>query len=59
MPKIPSLEELLKVGAHFGHKTSRWHPKMAPFIFGKRGGVHIFDLEKTQVELEKTLEYLK
>lgn len=59
MPKIPSLEELLKVGAHFGHKTSRWHPKMAPFIFGKRGGVHIFDLEKTRVELESTLEYIK
>lgn len=59
MPKIPSLEELLKAGAHFGHKTSRWHPKMAEFIHSSRGGVHIVDLEKTQVELAKTLEYVK
>lgn len=59
MPKIPSLEEMLKAGVHFGHRTSRWHPKMAPFIFGVRGGVHIIDVEKTQDMLEDTLEYIK
>lgn len=59
MPKIPSLEEMLKAGVHFGHRTSRWHPKMAPFIFGVRGGVHIIDVEKTQDMLEDTLEYVK
>lgn len=59
MPKLPSLEEMLKAGVHFGHKTSRWHPKMSEFIFGARQGVHIVDLEKTQEELEKTLNVVK
>ncbi|NQV12410.1 30S ribosomal protein S2, partial [Candidatus Uhrbacteria bacterium] len=39
--KVPTLEEMLKAGVHFGHQSSRWHPKMGEFIFGKRGGVHI------------------
>ena len=59
MPNIPSLEEMLQAGVHFGHKTSRWHPKMAPFIFTARGGVHIVNLEETQKQLEDTLGYLK
>ncbi len=57
--KIPSIEELLKAGMHFGHRTSKWHPKMEPFIFGSRKGIHIIDLRKTQVMLEAALEYLK
>lgn len=56
---IPSLMEMLKAGVHFGHKTSKWHPNMAPFIFGERGGVHILDLEKTQKKLEEAGEFLK
>jgi small subunit ribosomal protein S2 len=52
MITIPSLEELLKAGVHFGHRTSRWHPKMAPYIFGSRAGVHVIDVEKTQEILE-------
>ena len=56
-PNIPELLELLKAGVHFGHKTSRWHPKMAPFIFGERAGVHIVDLEKTQTQLKEALEF--
>ncbi|MDO8625933.1 MAG: 30S ribosomal protein S2 [Candidatus Magasanikbacteria bacterium] len=59
MTKIPSILEMLKAGAHFGHQRSRWHPKMAQFIFGIRNGVHIIDLEKTAVELTKALEYIK
>lgn len=59
MPKIPTLLDMLKAGVHFGHRTSRWHPKMAPYIFGVRGGVHIIDIEKTQAELEKTLHYVE
>ena len=59
MPKTPTLLELLKAGVHFGHKTSRWHPKMKPYIFGQRSGVHIIDLEKTQVMLEKALDHIK
>ena len=56
---LPGLEELLKAGVHFGHKTSRWHPKMAPFIFGERSGVHIVHLEKTQEQLGQALEFVK
>lgn len=48
-----TLLELLQSGAHFGHKTSKWHPKMKPYIYGTRGGVHILDLEKTREGLEK------
>ena len=58
MTKIPSIEEMLKCGLHFGHQTSKWHPKMAPFIFGDRKGVHIFDLQKTQKLLEEALQFI-
>lgn len=57
--KMPTLLEMLKAGVHFGHQKSRWHPKMEQFIFGVRNGVHIIDLEKTQAQLEKALEYTK
>lgn len=54
--KIPSLVELLKTGAHFGHQASKWHPKMEPFLFGKRGGIHIINLEKTAAKLQEALD---
>jgi len=53
------INELLKAGAHFGHKTSRWHPKMAPYIHSKRDGSHIIDLTKTVEALEVALEFLE
>jgi small subunit ribosomal protein S2 len=56
---MPSLVEMLKAGVHFGHQSSRWHPKMEPYIFGTRNGIHVINLEKTLEELEKTLAYLK
>lgn len=56
---IPSILDMLKAGVHFGHQTSRWHPKMKPFIFTQRHGVHIIDLEKTRAELEPVLEAVK
>ncbi|PJE76751.1 30S ribosomal protein S2 [Candidatus Uhrbacteria bacterium CG10_big_fil_rev_8_21_14_0_10_48_16] len=59
MANLPSLVDMLKSGMHFGHSTSRWHPKMKSFIFGSRQGVHIIDLEKTQVHLADALETLK
>ena len=59
MINIPELLELLKAGVHFGHKTSRWHPKMAPFIFGERGGVHIVNLEATQEQMRTSGEVVK
>lgn len=52
------IKELLAAGAHFGHKTSRWHPKMAPFIHSKRNGTHIIDLTKTVTGLEKALNFI-
>ena len=44
---IPDMQTLLQVGAHFGHQTRRWNPKMKPYIFMKRNGIHIIDLAKT------------
>ena len=52
------IKELLAAGAHFGHKTSRWHPKMAPFIHSKRGGSHIIDLTKTVDCLDDALAFI-
>lgn len=54
--KIPSIVEMLQAGVHFGHQTSRWHPKMKQFIFTQRMGIHVLDLEKTQKELESVLK---
>jgi len=59
MAKMPSIVEMLQSGVHFGHQTSRWHPKMREFIFGERGGIHIVDLEKTQAKLQEALDYVK
>lgn len=56
---LPSLLDMLKAGVHFGHQSSRWHPKMDRFIFTRRHGVHIIDLEKTLEELDKTLPAVK
>ena len=52
------MKALLEAGAHFGHKTSRWHPKMAPYIHSKRQGAHIINLEKTVEALETALPAL-
>lgn len=59
MPKLPTLLELLQAGVHFGHRESRWHPKMKEFIFGSRNGIHIIDLEKTLVRLQDALDYVR
>ncbi len=53
--KLPSILEMLQAGVHFGHQKSRWHPKMKPYIYTDRNGVHVIDLEKTQVKLQETL----
>lgn len=52
------IKDLLKSGAHFGHKTERWHPKMAPYIHSKRNGSHIIDLTKTVDCLNDALAFL-
>ena len=52
------IKQLLEAGVHFGHKTSRWHPKMAPYIHSKRQDSHIIDLTKTVEGLDKALPFL-
>jgi len=58
MEKV-SVKELLEAGAHFGHHTSFWHPKMKRFIFTRRNGIHIVDLEQTVNRLDKACEYVR
>lgn len=52
------IKQLLETGVHFGHKTSRWNPKMKKFIFGSRNGIYIIDLEKTEECLNKARDFL-
>jgi small subunit ribosomal protein S2 len=52
-------QKLVKAGVHFGHQTSRWNPKMAPFIWGFKNKVHLIDVSKTAYQLEKAAEFLK
>jgi small subunit ribosomal protein S2 len=51
-----SMRQLLEAGVHFGHQTRRWNPKMAPFLFGVRNGVHIIDLQQTVPMLDRALQ---
>ena len=59
MTEIISVRELLEAGAHFGHQVSYWHPKMKEYIFTQRNGIHIIDLEKTTVMLEKACVFVR
>lgn len=52
------IKQLLEAGVHFGHKTSRWNPKMKKFIFGERSGIYIIDLEKTEECLNMARDFL-
>src|SRR5438128_3168350 len=52
------VKELLDSGVHFGHQTKRWNPKMKPFIFDARNGIHIIDLSKTLNQLEAACSFL-
>jgi len=53
------IKQLLEAGAHFGHKTSRWHPRMAEYIHSKRDGTHIIDLAQTVNKLEEALSFIE
>lgn len=53
-----SIRELLEAGAHFGHQISRWNPRMRPFIFSAKGGIHILDLEQTAQYLKKARKFV-
>ena len=58
MPDTATIKQLLEAGAHFGHQTGRWHPRMKNYIFTKRNGIHIIDLEKTAVMLDKACAFI-
>jgi small subunit ribosomal protein S2 len=53
------MKELLEAGVHFGHQTRRWNPKMKPYIFGKRNGIYIIDLQKTLKLFEQVVEFVQ
>jgi small subunit ribosomal protein S2 len=54
-----TVRDLFEAGVHFGHQTRRWNPRMKPFLFGERNGVHIVDLDQTLPRLEVALEFLR
>ncbi len=58
MPSV-SMRQLLEAGVHFGHQTRRWNPKMRPFIFAERNGIHIIDLAQTAQRLEAALDFVR
>ncbi len=58
MPNV-SMRQLLEAGVHFGHQTRRWNPKMKPYIFAERNGIHIIDLAQTVKHLESSLAFVR
>ena len=58
MPTV-SMRQLLEAGMHFGHQTRRWNPKMRPYIFAERNGIHIIDLAQTAQRLEVALDFVR
>ncbi len=59
MPDTVTIKQLLEAGTHFGHQTSRWHPRMKKYIFTKRNGIHIIDLEQTVDRLDKACRFIR
>ena len=56
---VISMKKFLEAGVHFGHQTKRWHPNMAPYIYGIKNGVHVIDLRQTLSKLKEAYEYVK
>lgn len=54
-----TMKEMLDAGVHFGHQTQRWNPKMKPYVFAARGGIHIIDLQKTVVRANQAADFVK
>jgi small subunit ribosomal protein S2 len=59
LPDTTTIKQLLEAGAHFGHQTGRWHPRMKNYIFTKRNGIHIIDLEKTAAKLDEACDFVR
>ena len=53
------IKQLFEAGAHFGHKTSRWNPKMSKYIFTKKDGIHVINLDMTVAQLDKASDFVK
>ena len=56
---VIAMKQLLEAGAHFGHQTRRWNPKMAPYIFTERNGIYIFDLQKTVKKVDEAYNFIQ
>jgi small subunit ribosomal protein S2 len=56
---VITMKELLEAGVHFGHQVHRWNPKMKPYIFGARNGIHIIDLQKTVQLIEEAYKFIR
>src|SRR5439155_4519888 len=54
-----TMKQLLEAGAHFGHQTRRWNPKMREYIFAERNGIHIIDLAQTVRRLDDALDFIR
>lgn len=59
LPDTTTIKQLLEAGAHFGHQTGRWHPRMKSYIFTKRNGIHIIDLEQTAAKLDEACKFVR
>ncbi len=57
--RIITIKQLLEAGVHFGHRTDRWNPRMAPYIYGARGGVHIIDLQQTAALFRRAYAFVR
>jgi small subunit ribosomal protein S2 len=55
---VVTMQQLIEAGAHFGHQTHRWNPRMKPYIFGARNGVHILDLSQTVPLMARALDFI-
>ena len=56
---VISMKQLLEAGVHFGHQTRRWNPKMKPYIFTERNGIHVIDLQKTVKLVDDAYNYVR
>ncbi len=55
---LPSAAQMVEAGVHFGHRKSRWHPRMATYIFTTKNDVHLFDVEKTLKKIEEAIVFI-
>ena len=56
---LPTIDELLKAGVHFGHQTRRWNPKMRRFILGERNGIYVIDLQQTLGRIDTAYRFVR